>query len=159
MSAFPQWSTIATDDANRLLGLNTAERNALTQAGEMYSLPIEEVMMEAVHNVCVTIRGALANNLALRESLQNSDTYDIPYSMRSLAWPLIIRQLYIRYQLNLSDTRNKAAADADSMLARYASGEMLPESVDGSPPGDPAYMIPRFTRRPWFNPIRSTYRR
>ena len=35
---------------------------------------------------------------------------------------------------------------------------MLPESVDGSAPADPAYMMPRYTRRPWFNPMRSTYR-
>ena len=53
------------------------------------------------------------------------DRYDIPQSMRSLAWPLIIRQLYLRYPLNLTETRQKAAESADEMLARYARGEML----------------------------------
>ena len=154
MSAFPAWSTISTDEADRLLGLNTAERDALVTAGEQRSLD----MMEAVNDVCMTIRGALANNLALRQSLQNSGMYDIPQSMRSLAWPLIIRQLYLRYQLNLTETRQKAADSADAMLALYAKGDMLPESVDGSAPADPAYMMPRYTRRPWFNPMRSTYR-
>ena len=78
--------------------------------------------------------------------------------VRSLAWPLIIRQLYLRYQLNLTETRQKAADSADAMLTLYAKGDMLPESVDGSAPADPAYMMPRYTRRPWFNPMRSTAR-
>ena len=107
MSAFPAWSTISTDEADRLLGLNTAERDALVTAGEQRSLDYRDVMMEAVNDVCMTIRGALANNLALRQSLQNSGMYDIPQSMRSLAWPLIIRHLYLRYQLNLTETRQK----------------------------------------------------
>lgn len=158
MSAFPAWSTISTDEADRLLGLNTMERNALVKAGEQCSLDYQGVMMEAVNDVCMTIRGALSNNLALRQSLQNSGMYDIPQSMRALAWPMIIRQLYLRYQLNLSETRQKAAESADAMLALYARGDMLPESVDGSAPADPAYMMPRYTRRPWFNPMRSTYR-
>ena len=158
MSAFPAWSTITTDEADRLLGLNTAERDALVKAGELRSLDYRDVMMEAVNDVCMAIRGALANNLALRQSLQNSGMYDIPQSMRSLAWPLIIRQLYLRYQINLTETRQKAAESADEMLARYARGERLPESVDGAAPADPAYMMPRFTQRPWFNPMRSTYR-
>lgn len=158
MSAFPAWSTISTDEADRLLGLNTAERDALMTAGEQRSLDYRDAMMEAVNDVCMTIRGALANNLALRQSLQNSGMYDIPQSMRSLAWPLIIRQLYLRYQLNLTETRQKAADSADAMLTLYAKGDMLPESVDGSAPADPAYMMPRYTRRPWFNPMRSTYR-
>lgn len=158
MSAFPAWSTISTDEADRLLGLNTMERNALVKAGEQRSLDYQGVMMEAVNDVCMTIRGSLANNLALRQSLQNSGMYDIPQSMRALAWPMIIRQLYLRYQLNLTETRQKAAESADAMLALYARGDMLPESVDGSAPADPAYMMPRFTKRPWFNPMRSTYR-
>ena len=91
MSAFPAWSTITTDEADRLLGLNTAERDALVKAGELRSLDYRDVMMEAVNDVCMAIRGALANNLALRQSLQNSGMYDIPQSMRSLAWPLIGR--------------------------------------------------------------------
>lgn len=33
MSAFPAWSTISTDEADRLLGLNTAERDALVTSG------------------------------------------------------------------------------------------------------------------------------
>lgn len=158
MSAFPAWSTITTDEADRLLGLNTMERNALVKAGEQRSLDYQGVMMEAVNDVCMTIRGALSNNLALRQSLQNSGMYDIPQSMRALAWPMIIRQLYLRYQLNLTETRQKAAESADAMLALYARGDRLPESVDGSAPADPAYMMPRYTRRPWFNPMRSTYR-
>ena len=158
MSAFPAWSTITTDEADRLLGLNTMERNALVKAGEQRSLDYQGVMMEAVNDVCMTIRGALSNNLALRQSLQNSGMYDIPQSMRALAWPMIIRQLYLRYQLNLTETRQKAAESADAMLALYARGDMLPESVEGSAPADPAYMMPRYTRRPWFNPMRSTYR-
>jgi len=158
MTAFPAWSPITTDEADRLLGLNTAERDSLVRAGEQRSLDYHGVMMEAVNDVCVAIRGALANNLALRQSLQNSGTHDIPQSMRALAWPLIIRQLYIRYQINLTETRQKAAESADEMLSLYARGERLPESVDGSAPADPAYMMPRYTRRPWFNPIRSTYR-
>lgn len=85
-------------------------------------------MMEAVNDVCMTIRGALANNLALRQSLQNSGMYDIPQSMRSLAWPLIIRQLYLRYQLNLTDTRQKAAESADAMLALYARATCCPKA-------------------------------
>ena len=64
MSAFPAWSTISTDEADRLLGLNTAERAALVTAGEQRSLDYRDVMMEAVNDVCMTIRGALANNLA-----------------------------------------------------------------------------------------------
>ena len=36
--------------------------------------------MEAVNDVCMAIRGALANNLALRQSRQNSGMYDIPQS-------------------------------------------------------------------------------
>ena len=130
MSAFPAWSTISTDEADRLLGLNTMERNALVQAGEQRSLDYQGVMMEAVNYVCMTIRGALANNLALRQSLQNSGMYDIPQSMRALAWPMIIRQLYLRYQLNLTETRQKAAESAYAMLSLYARGDMLPESVD-----------------------------
>ena len=48
---------------------------------------------------------------------------------------------YLRYQLNLTETRQKAAESADAMLALYAKGDMLPESVDGSAPADPAYML------------------
>ena len=47
MSAFPAWSTITTDEADRLLGLNTMERNALVKAGEQRSLDYQGVMMEA----------------------------------------------------------------------------------------------------------------
>lgn len=47
MSAFPAWSTISTDEADRLLGLNTAERDALVTAGEQRSLDYRDVMMEA----------------------------------------------------------------------------------------------------------------
>ena len=36
-------------------------------------------------------------------------------------------RLYLRYQINLTETRQKAAESADEMLARYARGEMLPD--------------------------------
>lgn len=158
MSAFPQWSTISTDEANRLLGLNSAEKHALQTAGEMWTLDNSVILTEAINDVALMIRGALANNLALRSSLENSDTYAIPQSLRSIAYPLIIRQLFIRYQINLSETREKACELAEAKLEKYAKGELLPESVDGTAPQDPAYMMPRYKSRPWFNKIRSTYR-
>ena len=153
-----KWQTISTDEADRLLGLNSHERNALVRAGEQCSLDPQAVMVEAINDACSFIRGMLGNNLALRDDLKNTTDYAIPQSLKRLAYPLIIQALYIRYQLNLTDTRQKAVDWANEELEKYANGQRLPEKADGSPPADPAYMRPRFTKRPWFNPMRSIYR-
>lgn len=159
MSAFPAWSPISPEDVLSYPGINTQERQALTKAGESFGNDSEAIMTAACREISSHIRAMLGNNRANQESLNNTGLYDIPFSMRVVAWPLIVRWLFVRYQIPLSKPREDSVLRSEELLTRYADAELVPEQSDGNAPQDPAYMMPRYTRRQSFSEVTGVYRR
>ena len=157
-SAFPSWGPLKAEDFTRWPGINSRERRALTTAGEAAGENADEIIESACQEISVYIRSMLANNKTTVSYLNETGMYDIPFSLRVVAWPLVIRWLFLRYQLPLSQPREKSIERAEELLERYANSELQPEGPSGETAGTPAYMQPLFSSRESFAHLSASYR-
>lgn len=121
------WSTLVADDALALF--NKAERELVAADEQLIGVALLDVSCRVREVAAVNRSNVLASYPA------------IPRSFRAAALAIVRRDLLLRYDLEVSASRQQAAVEAEQLLADAKANKVLVAAEDGTIPA-PAGSVP-----------------